>query len=102
MRHVQVRMSLLSAGLFLIACPAFAATVDFDEVPTGTIFGFSSGDPAGVVVHREDKIDMSLEPFFAGDFEAYFDAEPGPRRGYRPRKRGWSRTRRLWADGPWR
>ncbi len=56
-----------------------AATMDFDSLPLGTVFGNSVGHTPNQVVLTNDGIEMSVEDFVYGSFVGFFEAEIGGR-----------------------
>ena len=55
----------------------FAATVDFESVPQGTVYGGAFGHTPGDVVLTQEGIEMSVEKFFLGTFVGFVKAEVG-------------------------
>ena len=84
-----IACGLLAAVLVLgPGSTTFAATMDFDSVPFGTVFGSTAVPTAhtpGEVVFSQDDISMSVENFFFESFTGFFEAEVGGRyAGYFP------------------
>ncbi len=65
----------------LVACSApqfsLGATIDFESIPTGTIYGTPEGDLPGDVVLSQDGIDMSVEQFSYPPYVGFNHAEVG-------------------------
>lgn len=63
----------------VVACwvgsTALAATVDFEGIPLGTLYGSEAPNAPGAVVLTQQGIDMSVEPFLLGDFQDFYRAE---------------------------
>ena len=59
------------------ATTAETATIDFESVPVGTVYGAPSGDLPSDVVLSQEGIDMSVELFRLGGFVQFFRAEVG-------------------------
>ncbi|MEK6677306.1 MAG: PEP-CTERM sorting domain-containing protein [Planctomycetota bacterium] len=73
----------LCLGLALVcAQPDFAmgaapSMVDFENVPVGTLFGAAVGNMPGDMVLAQNGIQVSLEPFYLGNFVGFYRAEVG-------------------------
>lgn len=75
MRRGFLRTTFAIAVCSLICNIGFAATVDFESVPSGTVYGIDTGYTPGQVVLTQDGIDMSVENFHLDSFEGFFWAE---------------------------
>ena len=73
----------LALRTLVVACwigsTAPAATVDFEGIPPGTLYGGGVPNTPGAVVLTQQNIDMSVELFFLGDFQGFYRAEIGGR-----------------------
>ena len=78
-----MQMGCVRATLVVIACCLFCdtgytATIDFETIPSGTVYGQDVGHTPGQVVldwENHDGIDMSVELFHLDDFEGFFSAQ---------------------------
>lgn len=56
---------------------ARATSIDFENIPMGTLFGAAANHSPSEVVLSEHGIEMSVENFLLGSFVGFFDAEVG-------------------------
>ncbi len=59
------------------ACEAIGATMTFDDLPLGTLFGAPVGDQPGFPVHEQDGIVMSVEQIIVEGAAGFLQAEVG-------------------------
>lgn len=75
-RRAPISIAGLGA-LVLLTGSARAASIDFDNVAMGTLYGAAASHSPNEVVLSENGIDMSVENFVLGSFVGFFDAEVG-------------------------
>ena len=72
-----------SLGLFIVlamlqsASTSNGQSMDFNDLPMGTLFGVAAGDAPADLVYSKNGIDMAVDSFFLGSFVGFFDAEIG-------------------------
>lgn len=70
-----IQKALMIAAIGMMNNIGMAATVDFETVSSGTIYGLDTGETPGEVVLSQDNIDMSVEKFIFDIFENFDTAE---------------------------
>ena len=76
--RTATRMAWTATWCLCLVAPGFSATLDFETVPVGTVYGDTplTPDTPGDVVLTQDGITMSVESFFFDPFQAdFFEAE---------------------------
>ena len=76
--RTATRMAWTATWCLCLVAPGFSATLDFETVPVGTVYGDTplTPDTPGDVVLTQDGISMSVESFFFDPFQAdFFEAE---------------------------
>lgn len=75
-----MQMSCVRTTLAIIACSLFstigyAATIDFETVPLGMVYGQDAGNFPTQIVLTQDNIDMSVETFHLDSYEGLYLAQ---------------------------
>lgn len=75
MRAGCIHKALMIVAIGMMNTIGTAATVDFETVSSGTVYGQDTGEKPGDVVLSQDNIDMSVEKFIFDSFKHFNLAE---------------------------
>lgn len=75
LKNFNYLRSWLFAGLLVGGSEVYAQSMNFDDLPGGTLFGAAAGDAPTDVVYTRNGIDMAVDSFFLGSFVGFYDAE---------------------------